>query len=169
MGNKCLEFSEKFLTTQGLISTFNLTSRRIPCPQHIHTYIHTQSDSHNSHTCSLASWPLSRLPRSTGHLPCVSVFFCLILQVKKLRLGEVKWLFWDTCNWAGHFGAFPRQDFPHIFCFRSSLKYLDNRIWCTFPELFCRCETPRPQQMEDLLDDYEHTAPGLLESKDWHR
>ena len=34
------------------------------------------------------------------------------------------------------------QAFPCILCFSSSLKYLGNGIWCTFPELFCRCKKP---------------------------
>ena len=34
--------------------------------------------------------------------------------------------------------------FPHTLCFSTSLKYLDNSIWCTFPELFYKCENPHP-------------------------
>ena len=30
---------------------------------------------------------------------------------------------------------------PHTLCFNSSLKHLDNIIWCTYPKLFYRCET----------------------------
>ena len=59
------------------------------------------------------------------------------------------------------------QGFPHILCFSSSLKYLDNSIWCIFPELVCRCENPPPKGRCWLLDDCEHVAPGLLEPKDW--
>ena len=57
---------------------------------------------------------------------------------------------------------------PHTLCFSSSLKYLDNSMGCRFPEWFCRCETlpPLPRQMEELFDDREHIAPGLLEPKD---
>ena len=36
------------------------------------------------------------------------------------------------------------RPFPHILWFSSSLKYLDSSIWCTFPELFYRCEKPPP-------------------------
>lgn len=32
----------------------------------------------------------------------------------------------------------PGTALHHILCFSSSLKYLSNSIWCTFPELFCR-------------------------------
>lgn len=31
------------------------------------------------------------------------------------------------------------RPFPHSLCLSSSLKYPDNAIWCTFPELFYRC------------------------------
>ena len=39
--------------------------------------------------------------------------------------------------------------FPCMLCFRSSLKYLDNGIWCTFPELFCRCKKPSSLQQRE--------------------
>ena len=141
----------------------------MPPNTYTHIYTHTHTVWQSQLTYMLPSL-MTPLQTAMFHWPSTLPIhlLCLILQVKKLRLREVQWLFWDTCNWAGHFGAFPRQDFPHIFFVSSSLKYLDNRIWCTFPELFCRQETPRPQQMEELLDDYEHRAPGLLESKDWH-
>ena len=32
---------------------------------------------------------------------------------------------------------------PRIFCSSSSLKYLDNSIWCTVPELLCRYESEK--------------------------
>ena len=39
-----------------------------------------------------------------------------------------------------------------------------------FPELFCSCENlpslPTPNHMEELLDNREHRAPGLLEPTD---
>jgi hypothetical protein len=38
------------------------------------------------------------------------------------------------CNGTKSYGAF-----PHILCFSSSLKYLDDSIQCTFPESFYRC------------------------------
>lgn len=38
---------------------------------------------------------------------------------------------------------------PHILCFSSSLKELENSIQCTLPELFCKCE-PSPQQTGDV-------------------
>ena len=44
----------------------------------------------------------------------------------------------DNYNQAGHHGTFQGQAFSHILCFSSSLKYLDNSIWCTVPKLFCR-------------------------------
>lgn len=47
------------------------------------------------------------------------------------------------CNWAVPFGTFWDRPFFHFFCFNTSLKYLDNSIWCTFPHLFYRCE-PSP-------------------------
>ena len=56
------------------------------------------------------------------------------------------------CKWAGPHGSSQGSGsryFPHILCFSSSLKYLDNSIWGTFPELFYRCETP-PHQVEDV-------------------
>ena len=34
------------------------------------------------------------------------------------------------------------RSFPHILCFSFSLKYTDNSIWCTFPEIFYRCQPP---------------------------
>ena len=42
-----------------------------------------------------------------------------------------------ACNWAGLHGSLGKA-FAHILCFSSSLKDLDNIIWCMFPELFCR-------------------------------
>ena len=48
----------------------------------------------------------------------------------------------------------------------SSLKYLDNSISCTFPELLCRSENPSPKRRYELFDDHKPTAPGLLEPKD---
>ena len=51
---------------------------------------------------------------------------------------------------AGPRGAFLGQALPNILCFSFFLKYLANSIWCTFPELFCRCKTSHPfQQIED--------------------
>ena len=43
---------------------------------------------------------------------------------------------WQRRIWAG-----PYRDRPshQILCFNSSLKCLNDSIWCTFPELFCRC------------------------------
>ena len=52
----------------------------------------------------------------------------------------------SLCNQTGSYGAFQRKALPHILCFTSSLKYLDNRLWFPFPELFCRCEPPPPQK-----------------------
>ena len=68
---------------------------------------------------------------------------------------------------AGPCGAYPGQAFPLILCFSYSLKFSDNSIRCKFSEFFCRCEPPpHHHQMEDLLDDHKHIAPGLLEPKD---
>ena len=54
-------------------------------------------------------------------------------------------------NRAGPDGALAGQAFPQILCFGSSLKCLDNSIWCTFPELFYKCKKTSPsQQMEDV-------------------
>ena len=63
-----------------------------------------------------------------------------------------------TCNRAGPYGAFPGQTPPHILSFSSSL-YLDSSIWCTFPELFYRCENSPPNGRCSLLDDHEHMVP----------
>ena len=39
---------------------------------------------------------------------------------------------------------------PHTFCFSSSLKYIDNRIRSTFPELFGRYEDLNPPPTESV-------------------
>ena len=51
-------------------------------------------------------------------------------------------------NQAGHYGALRgSRPFPHVLCFSSSLKYLDNSIWCTFPKLFYRNKNPTKWKM----------------------
>ena len=52
---------------------------------------------------------------------------------------------------------------------RLNWKYIENsnRVWCKFPELFCRCAPPSPHPMEELMENYEHTVPGLQEHKDY--
>ena len=55
------------------------------------------------------------------------------------------------CNLAGPYGTFQGRPFPHILCFSSTLKYLDNRIRCTFPELFYRCEISHQMQDDNYL------------------
>ena len=59
----------------------------------------------------------------------------------------------------------PSQDrlVPHTLCFSASLKYPDNSIWYTFPELFHRCENSLSDGRCYLLDDQGLIAPGLLE------
>ena len=46
--------------------------------------------------------------------------------------------------------------FPQILRFSSFLKNLDNNHWCSFPELFCRCE--KPPSNGRTIDDLEHIA-----------
>lgn len=53
---------------------------------------------------------------------------------------------------------------PHIFFFSSSLKYLDIVFDAHF--LGCFADVKAPHQMEELLDDQEHTMLGLLQPKD---
>ena len=51
-------------------------------------------------------------------------------------------------NQGGHYGALRgSRPFPHVLCFSSSLKYLDNSMWCTFPELFYRNKNPTKWNM----------------------
>ena len=64
----------------------------------------------------------------------------------------------SLCNWAGSYGAFLGQT-QHILCFSSSLKYPDNSIWCTCPELFHRCENLPPNRRCELYNDLQHVAP----------
>ena len=64
------------------------------------------------------------------------------------------------------------QAFPYILCSSSSLKYLDNSIWCTFPELFCRCESLPPSHQIELTAScfwtvvLEKTIESPLDSKE---
>ena len=58
-----------------------------------------------------------------------------IMVIKLTNFIEVK----SKYNQAG-----PKRSCPHILCFSSSLKYLSNGIWCTFPEL------TYPHQIEEI-------------------
>ena len=69
-----------------------------------------------------------------------------------------------SCNRPRPYGVFPVQASPHIFFFSSSLKYLDTVFDAHF--LSCFADVKAPHQMEELLDDHEHTTLGLLEPKD---
>ena len=56
------------------------------------------------------------------------------------------------------------QDFPHILCFSSSLKLLDNSSWCSFPESFHRCQQTSLTPTNGgclLLDDHKATDSCL--------
>ena len=55
---------------------------------------------------------------------------------------------------------------PHILCFSTFLKYLDNRIWCTFPELLCRYNKPSPLQ---CTLQYMEDAKYLMIKSTWHQ
>ena len=55
-------------------------------------------------------------------------------------------------------GPFWDKPFHYILCFSSSLKYPDNSIWWTCPELFPRCENLPPNRCE-LHNDLQHIAP----------
>ena len=57
---------------------------------------------------------------------------------------------------------------PHILCFGSSLKYLDNSIWCTFPELFYRYENPHQMEEINYLMIMSMWPPGLPAPKDYN-
>ena len=54
-------------------------------------------------------------------------------------------------------GPYWGQPLPHILCFSSFLKYLDNNFWCTFPELLTW--KPPPNGRRELLNDHEDIAP----------
>ena len=60
----------------------------------------------------------------------------------------------DTIKWlhAGPRGAFLGQALSNILCFSFFLKYLANSIWCTFPELFCKCKTSHPLQQIEIAN-----------------
>ena len=58
----------------------------------------------------------------------------------------------SDCNWAGPMmSSWDRFPSPHILCFSSSLKYIDNRIQYTFPELFYRCWNHLMEEINFLI------------------
>ena len=73
-------------------------------------------------------------------------------QAKDHKLGS-------TCNPARLYGVFLGQALPHFLCSSPSLKYRADSIWCTFPELICRCEKPPCLQQKEEVKD----LTGLLE------
>ena len=90
--------------------------------------------------------PLHPNPQTMSYLHLSSTRNLRSSQAKDHKVGS-------TCNPARLYGAFLGQALPHFLCSSPSLKYRANSIWCTFPELFCRCEkSPRLQQKEDVKD-----------------
>ena len=62
-------------------------------------------------------------------------------------------------NWAGYYGVFQGQALPHILCCSSSLKHLDNSIWCILPELFQYNLVT--QLCLSLCDPMDFSTPGF--------
>ena len=85
---------------------------------------------------------------------CVPTIYCLPKEDFQQRR--------SSWNPAGPQRIFPGQALPHILCSSSSLKHLDNSIWYTFPELFCRCEKPFPLQQTEDVNYWAHSPrpPG---------
>ena len=70
----------------------------------------------------------------------------------------------NKCNWARPYGTSPVQTCTPNTCFSSSLKYLDNNIWITFPELFYRCSvqfSSITQSYPVLWDPMDCSMPGF--------
>ena len=55
----------------------------------------------------------------------------------------------------------PPSSLPHILCFSSSLKYIDNSIWCANPELFSVQFSSVTQSCPTLCDPMNCSTPGL--------
>ena len=98
---------------------------------------------------------------------CTSLALKLPLKTGKLIVSSSPTIL-SLCNSVGHYGVFPRQTpYPHILCFNSSLKCLNNSIWCTFPELFYRCQYAHLMEEINNLKTKSTVFPVLLEPENW--